>query len=375
MNQKLRIIISTGGTGGHIFPALAVAHALKHEHNNLDILFVGAKGGKEEYHSQQAGLQFHGLAVKGIKGKGIRGILSIFSMLKVFKESFNLLTTYKPHAVIGFGNYASFTTVLVARLCGVTSLIHEQNVIPGSANYWLGKIVNRICLSLPDTNNSFPIHKCILTGNPVREDIALCKSKYLTENLTEKDTHNLLIMGGSLGATALNSLVIELLSTLRDTHIIITHQCGEKDYIRVKEAYKSHGFTEEKINSMLFPFIENMAQIYAKTDLALCRAGASTIAELTTIGIPAIFIPFPYAIHNHQTKNASILVEANAAYIFQEHTLHADIIKKCILALLQNPKKREHMAKKMHSFAKPNAAKHVALIILETIEEKEKKHE
>ena len=377
MNTKaLRIILTTGGTGGHIFPALAVASALKNiqAEQNIELLFVGANYGKEQELSKKANLDFYGLDVRGFKGRGLRAFSALFSMLKAIKESYTLLGKFKPQAVIGFGGYACFATVFAAKLRGIPCVIHEQNAIPGLANKVLGHFVKTICLSLPDKNHSFNKQKSIITGNPIREDIGkispALKTEYRANHPQKKD--HVFIMGGSLGATSINSLAIDLLATLRDNGIEITHQCGQKDFARVQEAYRSHGFSKTEIDNMLFAFIDNMADCYKKADLALCRAGATSIAEITATGTPAIFIPFPHAANDHQTENARSLEKHKAAFLFSENELRNIDMKEFVLELLADKEKLKHMSKASYELSHVDAADKVAHILLDIISNKEK---
>jgi len=372
--EALRIILSTGGTGGHIFPALSVASAIKKITPHAQLLFIGAHYGKEEELAKQAGLEFYGLNVRGFKGRGLQVFSAFFSMLKAIKESYVLQGKLKPHAVIGFGGYACFATVFAAKLRGISCVIHEQNAIPGLANKILGYFADIICLSLPDTNKSFNAKKSILTGNPIREDIAKItpefKQNYKAKQKNEKP--HVLIMGGSLGATSINSLGIELLAKFRDNNIKITHQCGEKDFVRVQEAYKSHGFSQEEINTMLFAFINDMATCYTQADLALCRAGATSIAELTATSTPAILIPFPHAANDHQTENARNLEKHGAALLFSESELKKINMNKIVMELLANKQKRENMGKASYELSHADAANKVSRILLDLISKKEK---
>ncbi len=371
-SKNLRIILSTGGTGGHIFPALAVASALKNRDANTELLFVGALYGKEKEYTAKAGIKFYGLNVRGLKGRGLKALGAGVAMLKAIKESYDLLGEFKPHAVVGFGGYACFATLFAAKLRKIPCIIHEQNAVPGLANKVLAKLVDRICLSVPDEKHIFNPKKSVLTGNPVRAEIAKITPQYKEEfkkNFADK-RKQLLIMGGSLGATTINSLVIELLEGLRDNNIAITHQCGSKDYPRVREAYKSYGFSQDEIDGMLFEFIEDMATAYAKADLALCRAGASSIAELTATGTPAIFIPFPHATNDHQTANAEFLVNSKGALLFQERELKHIDIKDIVHAILKDDINRKVMAENCYRFAKIDAAEKVADIIEQSIKQR-----
>lgn len=356
MSKELNIIVSTGGTGGHIFPAIAVANEIKEnfadENIKATILFVGSLYGKEKTLCEKNNIPFYGLQVRGIKGRGIKAISASFNMLKAIYESYCFLGKNKTDAVIGFGGYACFAMLLAAKLRGIPTMIHEQNAVAGLANKILAKFVQTICLTLKDTKNQFDPKKTVITGNPIRKEIAQIQKDPHTEK-------HLLIMGGSLGAVALNSLVVTLLSTFKENNISFTHQCGEKDYQRVYEAYKSHGYTHEEIEKILFPFIDNMAELYKKTDLALCRAGATSIAELTATKTPAIFIPFPYAANDHQTANAQTLVDEKAAYMVQEKELKNFPMAKVILKLLNDDKELAEMAENMGKLAHKNAAQNV----------------
>lgn len=352
--DTLNIIVSTGGTGGHIFPAVAVADEIKKQYPNAHVLFVGSLYGKEKELCQKHGLDFYGLNVRGIKGRGLRAVSALFAMAKAIVESYQFLGKYKTDAVIGFGGYACFAMLSAARIRGIPTMIHEQNAVAGLANKILAKFVNTICLSLPDTQKQFNPKKCVLTGNPIRQDIA--------DTVKEKKDHTeLLIMGGSLGAVAVNSIAVQLLSMLRDNNIRIIHQCGEKDYARVAEAYKSHGYSKEEIDGMLFPFIDNMAEIYAKADFALCRAGATSIAELTATKTPALFIPYPYAAGDHQTANAQAIVNQHGAIMIKENEVKQYPIDKILLSILQNKAELKEMAENIGKLAHKDAARKVVM--------------
>lgn len=352
--DTLNIIVSTGGTGGHIFPAIAVADEIKKQYPNAHVLFVGSLYGKEKEFCQKHGLDFYGLNVRGIKGRGLRAVSALIAMGKAIIESCQFLGKHNINAVVGFGGYACFAMLLAAKLRGIPTMIHEQNAIAGLANKILAKFVDTICLSLPDTKKQFNPKKCVLTGNPIRQDIAdVIKEK--------KEYTELLIMGGSLGAVAVNSLAVQLLSTLRDNAIHIIHQCGEHDYPRVAEAYKSHGYSREEIDSMLFPFIDNMAEVYAKADFALCRAGATSIAELTATQTPALFIPYPYAANDHQTANAQAVVNCHGAIMVKESEIKQYPIDKILLSILQNKAELAEMAENIGKLAQKDAARKVVM--------------
>lgn len=383
MAENLRIILTSGGTGGHIFPALAVAACIKKKEHSCGLLFVGAQYGQEKNLAEEAGLDFYALPVRGFIGRGLKAITAFFALIKGIFMAYRLLGKYKPHAVIGFGGYACFATVFAACLRGIPTLIHEQNAIPGLANKILSHFVRRICLSLPDTTGIFDTKKSVLTGNPVRAELcALQKkpretssesvAKNSGENSGEKPskTPHILIMGGSLGAVAINSLIIRLLTDFRDYPVNITHQCGKKDYARVREAYDAHGFDKNNLDSILSPFIHDMSTAYANADLAICRAGATSLAELAITGTPSILIPFPHAAHDHQTFNARIFQDATASIMIPESSLN-DMngtnntdVRTIIFDLIQNQEKLHSMAENAKKLAQPEATENVTREVL-----------
>ncbi len=372
MKENIKIILSTGGTGGHIFPALAVASAIKKKWNGAELLFVGAMYGKEQEFAKNAGLEFHGLNVQGIKGKGLKAIKASFSMLKAIGESYVLLGKFKPDMVVGFGGYACFATVFAAKLRKIPCIIHEQNAIAGLANKVLSYLVDKICLSLPDDKGIFNPKKTVLTGNPIREDIKNISPEY-KENYKKnsKDPRkHLLIMGGSLGAASINSLTISLLPKLKLANVKITHQCGTKDYPRMIEAYEKQGFSLLEIDQMVHEFIDDMAEVYTKCDLALCRAGASSIAELSATATPAVFISYPNAANDHQSVNAKILVSQGAALSFSEQEIKQIPLDKIIFDLLADDEKLSQMSKNIYTLARINADENVLDVIAKIIEGK-----
>lgn len=346
----MRILLTTGGTGGHIFPALAVAEQLQKK--GAELLFVGSQYGPEAELLKKAGIPFEGLHVRGVLGRGLASISAIAGLLAAVVPARRILKRFQPHVVAAFGAYASVAPVLAARMRGIPITVHEQNTIPGLANRLAGKLAKRIFLSLPSTY--FPQDRCFLTGNPVREAIRHIPDRANCEK-------HLLVMGGSQGAVAINSIVLAALPRLVAAGVQIRHQCGAYDLERVKAGYTAHGFDTSGIS----PFIDDMAEAYAWADLLLCRAGATSVAEITVAGKPAIFIPFPYAIHDHQTLNARVLVKAGAACLVQEKNASIQDAGAIIINLLENANCLKAMTAASKKLAKPDAAEHVAEGILE----------
>ncbi len=359
MTHTPRIIITTGGTGGHIFPALAVAEQIRRLAPDVEVLFVGSEYGSERRLAQQAGLEFVGLPVRGILGRGIHALGSVLQMLKAVCLAWNLFHKKRPDAVIGFGAYASVPSLIAAKLFGIPYAIHEQNAMPGLSNRLLAKGAARVFLALPDTKGLFAGQQCELVGNPVRQAITEI-AQQATPPFAERRPR-LLVLGGSQGAMALNSLMLSAVQRLRD--VDIRHQTGVADEDRVRLGYQTHGHEAD-----VMAFIDDMASAYAWADLVLCRAGASTVAELAVVGKPSVFIPFPHATHDHQTCNAQVMEKQGAALLFAETDLtHRDAIG-AILELLHNQETLIAMGNAARHCARPHAAESVARSVLQLIQ-------
>ncbi len=359
-----RIILTTGGTGGHIFPALAVAEEIRRRWPDASILFVGGKYGPEGDMAAQAGLSFAGLPVRGFLGRGLKMVGAGLGMLRALTTAVAIMRRVKPHAVVGFGGYAAFAAVTAARWCGVPTAVHEQNSFPGLANKLLAKKADRVFISLPDDKGCFPAAKTLLTGNPVRASIAALAEDGARESRAAG--RNVLVLGGSQGAKAINDAVLANLENLLDADVTLWHQAGAAEAPKVREAYRRAGSKmagvgvaatgNEKLRAE--PFIQDMAAAYAWADLAVCRAGATTIAELTAAGCPALFIPFPAATGDHQTKNARQLVDAGAAELLPQAAISPDfaLLGRKVRELLDRPEQLRAMAAAMKSLARPAAA-------------------
>jgi len=349
-----RVILTTGGTGGHIFPALAVAESLRAQ--GARCLFVGSRQGPEADWAAKAGLEFVGLPVRGVLGRGLRSAAALGGIaLSVFK-SLKLLRCWKPDVVAGFGAYASCAPLFAAAIRGVPALVHEQNAFPGLTNRLLGRLAKRICLSLPVAANAFDPRKCVRTGNPVRASILSVRNLPAQPH----EAPRLLIMGGSQGAKAVNSVILAGLTRLLDAGIELRHQPGQADYDRVAAAYAAFGHNPADVT----PFIDDMAEAYAWADLALCRAGATSVAELAVAGKPALFIPFPHATHDHQTHNAEAVCRNGAAMMIAEKDLVRTDAVGALLLLLRDREKLGGMSRAALALASPDAAGNVAREIM-----------
>ncbi len=351
-----RVILTTGGTGGHIFPALAVAEELSAMYDT-QLLFVGSNYGPEKELAKKAGLNFRGLPVRGFLGRGINAIGAGFNMVRSIVMALNIMREFKPHWVIGFGGYAAFAPIIAAQIKGINTAIHEQNAIVGLSNKVQGYRAKKIFLGMPDTQG-FDSKKTIITGNPVRAAVA-----NIAENKHDFSGKRLLVVGGSQGAKALNDMIINNFELCNAAKIIVRHQSGERDFERVHAAYVAANQTTE----LLSAFIDDMAKAYDWADLVLCRSGASTVAELAAAGRGAVFIPFPYATHDHQKHNAKLLVKHGAARVFDEKDIVSQNVIGEVVQLLQNNTALEKMANLATNINMGNAAKNIAQNIISNV--------
>lgn len=353
-----RVIVTTGGTGGHIFPALAVAEEIRSRDHTATVLFMGGKYGPEGDIAAQAGIEFIGLPVRGFFGRGFAMLGAGFGMLRGLTKAVIVMRRFKPDAVIGFGGYAAFAGVMAAKYVGVPTAIHEQNSIPGVANKILARRVDRLFVSLPDVRAVFPEEKTIFTGNPVRAAIAAMARDGERFFRSEREIgKRVLILGGSQGARAINDCVITNLTALIDKGMTLWHQAGAADCERVKDAYRKNGGEKMRVDG----FIKDMAAAYAWADVVVCRAGATTIAELAAAGLPAIFIPFPAATHDHQTHNARYMTAVGAAELMPQAKIEPSrgnpaLLVERLEALFADPDKIRAMGEVAHSLARPEAA-------------------
>ena len=339
-----RLVVTTGGTGGHIFPALAVAAEVRRRRPEAHVLFLGGNGPEGDL-ARKAGLEFLALPASGVLGKGVQSLLAVAWVSRGVILSTRALRRFNPQAVIGFGGYAGFCPVLAAALLGLPTAVHEQNSVPGVTNRTLGKLVRRVFVSFDDRQKLFPPAKVQRTGNPVRAEIAAVEH-------TPGNGRNLLVLGGSQGAKALSDLMVDALPQLLAARVNILHQAGRADVERIKAAYRAAGAD----NACVQGFVEDMAGAYAWADLALCRAGASTIFELAATGTPSVLVPFPFAAHNHQRVNAQYLESLGGAVLADQKDLDGDLLADLVLGLLGDSARLGSLSRAARNFARPDAA-------------------
>ena len=333
----MRIVIAGGGTGGHLFPGIAIAEEILARGNANKVVFVGTKKGIEHRILGQLGYELQEIDIEGVKGRGLKALIKVtYQIPHSMWQSRQILKRFCPDAVIGVGGYASGPAVVTARLMGIPTAIAEQNAMPGITNRILSKFANLIFVTYAQTKEWFPQSKVIVSGNPVRKVFAARRA----QALEEKQYRQLLIFGGSQGAAAINRNVIAMMPQLQKMKdkLRVLHQTGDRELEMVKQAYEQYG-----LNAQVTPFIVNMADAYAAADLIICRAGATSLAEITAAGKAAILIPYPWAANDHQTKNAEAQACAGAAVIINEHELTSQKLFSVIDDLLANKQKLRQM--------------------------------
>ena len=353
----MRLVIAGGGTGGHLFPGIAVAEEFLERDPSNEVLFIGTEHGIEARAVPAAGYRLEIISAAGIRGKGgLSQIKGMALMLYGYAQSRKVLKAFRPDMVLGVGGYASLPMVLAARGMQIPRYIHEQNAIPGMTNKMLAKFVDQVFITLEESAKFFPKDSTLLTGNPLRRQILQQAATSAGEELRlgGQGRFRLLIFGGSQGAHAINMAMMAALPFLERTRdkLEITHQTGAQDADQVAEAYRKHGF-----DAAVRPFIDDMAGAYQRADLVICRAGATTIAELTACGRPGIFIPFPHAVDDHQRCNAEALLKKGAGFMLLERELNGESLAGMICELMGDPEKLQRTGKLAFGLAKLDAAK------------------
>lgn len=353
----MRCVIAGGGTGGHLFPGIAIAEAFIEKGKSNEVLFVGTKKGIEMRVLGVRGFSFKTIKIKALKGKSIiEKLATLWSLPIAISKAVSILKDFEPDIVIGVGGYASGPVILAASYLGIKTVIHEQNVIPGLTNRMLKYFTHKIFISFKEANRYFPTQKTILTGVPIRKEIVALLTATEGINEDRKDKFQIFIFGGSAGAHRLNEKMIEAITYLGDikSFLRVIHQTGFNDFNWVSKNYHGKGF-----DATVKPFFDDMAQYYKNSDLIICRSGASTIGELALAGKAAILIPYPYAAHNHQFFNAKHLVMKNAAMMIEDRELNGKLLAEKILYMFNHPEERERIGKAIRSFSKPDAAQEI----------------
>lgn len=355
-SEILKIILSGGGTGGHIYPAIAIANELKSRFPDAEFLFVGAKDKMEMEKVPQAGYDIIGLWISGIQRKlTLKNLSFPFKLMSSLWKARKIIKSFKPHVAIGTGGFASGPLLKVAASNNIPTLIQEQNSYPGITNKLLSKKAKKICVAYDGLERFFPKKKIIKTGNPVRQDLLDINSKVVQAkayfNLIE-GKKTLLVIGGSLGARRINELIKNKLDYFNTLNIQVIWQCG-------KLYYQTYKFDGNEKHVQLYEFVNNMDLAYAAADIVISRAGAGSVSELCIVGKPVIFIPSPNVAEDHQTKNAMSIVNEEAALMIKEEDLDADFENK-FSQLLNSTERQKTLSENIKKLALINATKDIA---------------
>jgi UDP-N-acetylglucosamine--N-acetylmuramyl-(pentapeptide) pyrophosphoryl-undecaprenol N-acetylglucosamine transferase len=354
----MRLLVAGGGTGGHLFPGLALGEEVKTRHPRNEVLFVGSERGIEAREVPKAGYPLELIDVGPLKRMGALGFLrGLFRVPRAFAQSFRILRRFDPDVVVGVGGYSSGPVVMAAWMMRIPTAVQEQNALPGFTNRTLGVFVDAIFTAFPEAQASFPARKTHLLGNPIRR--AFLDNYLHTKAVT--DRLSLFVTGGSQGAHMLNLRVAEAMEVLAPqlgARLQLLHQTGSKDQAEIAARYeklKGHGF-EARAEA----FIDDMPRAYAEADLLVCRAGATTIAELTVCKKPAILVPFPFAADDHQTVNARSMVQAGAALLMPEKDLTGEKLAAELRALQSDRPRLSRMSRASGLLGRPEAAREIA---------------
>lgn len=361
----MRVLFTGGGTGGHIYPALAIAKCLKLKNAAHEVLFVGTKRGLEHDIVPKEGFAFQTITVEGMPRKlSWKMLRTLGKLVQGLWQAKRIIADFKPDVVVATGGYVSGPVALLSAWHKIPVVVHEQNAFPGVTNRILGRWVTRIALTYPETERYFPQEKCLITGNPVRPEVLAAKRadgiKKL--NLSPKKK-TVLVFGGSRGAHSINQALIDIADLIeQQSDLQVVHVTGANDFSWVSGQDK--GIQEVKKGNIIFkPYLYDMPSMLAAADLVICRSGATTLAELTARGIPAILIPYPYATDNHQEYNARTLEKAGAALVLLDKDLQGDVLAESLFNLIRDDEKLKAMSVKCRELGKITAAADIAELV------------
>lgn len=371
-SEQLHFIISGGGTGGHIFPAISIANAIKDRWPSSAILFVGAEDRMEMERVPAAGYEIVGLPVAGLVRKSVlKNVSVVFKLLKSLRRARKIVKTFKPNVVIGVGGYASAPVLRAASSQGIPTLLQEQNSYAGVTNKMLGRKASTICVAYEGMDKFFPKERIVLTGNPCRQDLEITPEKvgegYAFFNLdTSKKT--ILMLGGSLGARTLNNSIVRAFDSIKDENVQIIWQCGKYYYNEMKELENAGKIPD---NVKLYDFVSRMDLAYSIADLVISRAGAGSISEFSLLAKPVILVPSPNVAEDHQTQNAKALVRKNAAILIQDKNAEQDLFHQA-LSLVDNSEKLKELSSNIIKHAQHNSAERIVDEIAKLVNRKNK---
>lgn len=326
----MRVIITAGGTGGHIYPAISIINKIKEKENDSKFLYIGTHNRMEKDIVPSLGYDYKSIEIYGFSKKNIKlDFKNVGLIYKAYKECLKIIKEFKPDIVIGVGGYVTFPVIMAAHKLKVKTFLHEQNAIPGKSNKFLIKYADKIGISFEESSKYFPKDKWILTGNPCSENALNIKTTSRTKYGLTYDKKSILIVQGSLGSEVINNKMLDFLKSIDDKNYEVLYVTGKNYY----DSFSKNKFSK---NVKIVPFVENLSSLLKDIDLIITRAGASTIAEITAIGLPAILIPSPYVANNHQYYNALSLKNSNASTLIEQKDLNKDILIKTIDEILDN---------------------------------------
>ncbi len=362
--QAMKVVIAGGGTGGHLYPGIALAQAFTQCDPASKILFVGTATGMEAKLLPEAGFAFAAIPARGWVGKGMMDRLrAIMNVPLGFWKSVQILRRFLPHLVIGIGGYAAGPVILAACCLQHKRLLLEPNAVPGLANRLMAPYAHKVIIAFDATRAYLKGRNLVCCGTPVRPEIVAVRRepRPTVVSLQESGPLRLLVLGGSQGAHAINRAMMEAAPLLAEHRVVIVHQTGKKDEAIVREVYARHG-----ISARVSAYIQDMAAAYGTSDLVISRAGAGTLSEMTAVGLPAILIPYPFA-QGHQGKNAEALAAAEAAEVILEPDLTGPILARRIIALLNAPARRAEMREATARLGHPDSAQEIVRIAYQVV--------
>ncbi len=349
----MRVIITGGGTGGHLFPGIALATGLQQRIDNCRVMFIGTRRRLDRETLAGHDFELASISCMGLKGLGLGHRLRSLAVLPgALLEAWRIIRKFKPDLVFGVGGYVTGPVLLAAKLQGIPTCIHEQNAIPGLANRMIGRFVDRIFVSIPG-KYPFPVRRTIVAGNPVREEIIEAADE---KKWTDSGPQTLLVLGGSLGAHRVNLLMLEAVKIIQEEGIELQliHQTGPADEDRVRGGYEAAGIKAE-----VAAFFTDMAGLYRRADLVVARAGATTLAELSVMGLPALLIPYPYAADDHQARNGQYYVDGGGAMMFRESELDGELLARNLIELLRNREQLHTLSTNMKKLGRPETTRQI----------------
>ncbi len=366
MTELRPVVIAAGGTGGHIYPAIAVATELAKR--KMPVIWVGTAEGLESRLVPEANIELRPINIAGLRGKGLKGlIVGPFKLIAACRQSMKILKDVQACSVLGMGGFVSGPVGIAALFTRRPLVLHEQNAIAGMTNRWLGRFATRVFSAMPKVFPDAVDARAV--GNPVRESI---ENVPVAKERKVRSTLRVLIVGGSRGARALNQVVPEAVGAFNQINddsvtLDVWHQTGVDDESQVRDVYQSitEQQTGDQVTANVQPYIQDMTEAYQWADVVICRAGAMTVSELSAAGLPSILVPFPYAVDDHQTMNARFLSDAGAAYLLPQPDMNAQDLAQRLSELAKQPERLLEMSAKARQLYKPNAASIIADALVE----------